>query len=288
VIATLDREDFRLQVEAARASYRQARAAAQNARSELRRAKALYADDNISISDYERAHTTYETKQNQSEAALRRLDLAKKRLAYTRLTAPTPGSIAGTRVEAGENVRAGQPVARLTSGDRLEVTVEVPEGMVERIQTGQQAAVTATTMGDSTVMGAVTEIAAAPSGSRPTYPVVVTLRKPVPSLRSGMSAQVRFTSDHRSGLVVPSSAVSEDHRGRFVYIVDCPGATADTTLASGADGRIRRQAVSTGDIIDRGLVIRDSLGAGDEVVIAGHSMIAPGDPVRISQLLTDR
>jgi len=279
-IARLDPEDYRLQVESAEASYRQAQAAAENAKAELRRVKTLYANDNASLSAYDRARTQYETSRNQAEAAERQLELARKRLGYTRLTAPASGSVADKMVEAGENVAVGQPVARLTSGERLEVQVQVPEDLIPSIEVGQVASV-ATGAQAEALSATITEVASAPGGPRPTYPVVVTLDRAVPSLRSGMTARVSFEQGGASGLVVPAGAVGQDPDGRFVYVVTL--ATADSL---GADGRVERRAVQTGDLLPGGLVVTAGLQAGDRVVAAGLPKIQEGDLVRVSRMLT--
>lgn len=284
VIARLDAADYRLEVEAAAAAYRQARAAAENARAELRRIKALYADDNASLSAYDRARTTFETTQNRAQAAQRQVELARKRLGYTELTAPAAGSIADKRVEAGENVAVGQPVMRLTSGQRLEVQVQVPEDQVTQIQVGQRARVHASLVPDEGVPATVTEVAAAPGGQRPTYPVVVTLDAPASTLRSGMTARVAFDRGETPGLVVPAEAVSQDDAGRFVYVV-APD-TAGTRAHAG--GRIERRAVQTRALTSHGLVVTDGLQPGDRVVTAGIAHVRDGDPVRIARLLSNR
>ncbi|MFB6273847.1 MAG: efflux RND transporter periplasmic adaptor subunit [Salinibacter sp.] len=282
LLARLDAEDYRLRMESARASYRQDKAAAENARSELRRIKALYANDNASLSAYDRARTQYETATNKAKAAKRQLDLARKRLGYTRLTAPASGTIAAKRVEEGETLGVGQPVVRLAAGKRLEV--QVPENFITQIEVGQSASDTVTALRGTPVPATVTEVASAPAGRRPTYPVVVTLNNSVPALRSGMTARVQFDLGSDGGLVVPAEAVGEDPDGRFVYVVDRHA--GPDSLA--ADGRVARRAVTTGDLTPSGLVVTSGLQPGDQVVTAGLSMLRDGDPVRISRLLSDR
>jgi RND family efflux transporter MFP subunit len=284
LLARLDPEDYRLEMEADRASYQQAKAAAKNAKSELRRVKALYANDNTSLSAYDRARTQYETATNRAEAARRQLDLARRRLGYTRLTAPASGTIADKRIEEGENVSVGQPVVRLGAGERLEVQVQVPENLVSRIEVGHSASVTAAVLGGESMPGTITEVASAPAGRRPTYPVVVTLEESVPTLRSGMAASVQLDVGVDEGLLVPAEAVSEDPDGRFVYVVDRDADPDSLT----ADGRIARRAVTTGDLTPSGLVVTGGLQPGDQVVTAGLSALRDGDPVGVSHLLTDQ
>jgi RND family efflux transporter MFP subunit len=289
LIARLDPEDYRLRVESARAAHREAKAAAENARAELQRIKALYANDNASLSAYDRARTRYETARNRADAARQQRALARKRLGYTRLTAPADGAIADKLAQAGENVGVGQPVVRLTSGDRLEVKVRVSEGLIADLRVGQSASVQASALKegrtDGPVPATVTEVGAATAGPRPTYPVVVTLDETRERLRSGMTARVTFDTGAADGLAVPAEAVASDQQGPFVYVVDRTAAGLDSLQA---DGRIERRPVQTGDLTPEGLVVDGDLRPDETVVTAGLSKLRDGDPVRITRLLTDR
>jgi RND family efflux transporter MFP subunit len=282
LVAALDREDYQLEVEAAAASYQQAQASAENAKAELQRIKVLYANDNASLSAYDRARTSYKTTQNAAEAVQRKLQLARKRLGYTRLRAPTAGSIASVLVEEGENVSAGQPVARLASGDALEVQVQVPEDVIADLQTGDSARVHTAVRSSGSAGATVTEVGVAPDGRQPTYPVIVTLDASDEALRPGMTARVQFDLGSATGLVVPPEAVGQDQNGRFAYVVQSDTLATD----SRADGRIVRRSVTTGDLTPHGLTVTSGLQRGDRVVTAGLSEVRDGDPVRISRLLS--
>jgi RND family efflux transporter MFP subunit len=280
-VAALDAEDYRLEVEAAEARHRRAEASARNAEAEYRRVKALYQNDNASLSAYDRARTAYETARASSAAAERQLRLARKRLGYTRLTAPAGGSVARVPVEAGENVAAGQPVARLASGDGLEVRVQVPEGVVTRLALGDTVAVGASALGDTTATGTITELATAADTGRPTYPVVVTLGDVPRGLRAGMSARVGLRLGAQTGVVVPTTAVSHDAGGAFVYAL----APAPDSLADRADGVARKQRVTPGALTAEGLRLTSGLAPDARVVAAGLAHVTDGTPVRISKLL---
>jgi RND family efflux transporter MFP subunit len=282
-LARLDPEDYRLEVEAARASYREAKAAAENARAEMKRVRSLYADDNTSLSAYDRAKTQLATTENRAEAAERKLQLAKKRLGYTVLTAPESGSIGRKFVQEGENVRSGQPVVRLTGGEGLEVQVQIPEDLISRIEVGRSATVVSPMRPDSSFHATVTEVASAPGGSRPTYPVVVALDEAAPGLRSGMTARVAFDGRTQQRIVVPPEAVGSDGTTPFVFVVES-SERADSTAA---DGTIARRRIETGALTPEGLVVTNGLSAGDRVVTAGGSSLRSGTPVRISRLLSD-
>jgi RND family efflux transporter MFP subunit len=199
------------------------------------------------------------------------------------LTAPESGSIGRKFVQEGENVRSGQPVVRLTGGEGLEVQVQIPEDLISRIEVGRSATVVSPMRPDSSFHATVTEVASAPGGSRPTYPVVVALDEAAPGLRSGMTARVAFDGRTQQRIVVPPEAVGSDGTTPFVFVVES-SERADSTAA---DGTIARRRIETGALTPEGLVVTNGLSAGDRVVTAGGSSLRSGTPVRISRLLSD-
>jgi len=105
-----------------------------------------------------------------------------------------------------------------------------------------------------------------------------------------MTARVDLDLGSGAGLVVPPEAVSQDDRGRFVYVVDPPSTSDSSATGSGrtVDGHIVRRAVDTGALTADGLAVQRGLTAGDRVVTAGLSRIDEGDPVRRSTLLSQK
>ena len=47
------------------------------------------------------------------------------------------------------------------------------------------------------------------------------------------------------------------------------------------NGRVQRQTVELGDVIQDRIVVRGSLQAGDQVVVTGQSRLADGDAVEV-------
>jgi len=126
LIAALDPEDYRLQVEEAEASLERARAESRNAEANYARVRALYENRNASRNELDGARAAAESAAAQVLAIQKRLDLARAQQSYTRLEAAEEGAVAEVYVEINENVQAGQPVVLLTGGCSMEVQVGVP------------------------------------------------------------------------------------------------------------------------------------------------------------------
>ncbi len=275
VIAALDPQDYNLREQSADAALAQAQAQARNASAAYDRARAMYESRNSSLNDLVAARAAHESAKAGVRAAQKQLELARSQLAYARLTAPVAGAIAEVSTEVNENVSAGQPIARLTSGSRLEVEVAVPEILISQIRNGQQVTVAFDAIPSTAFNAAVSEVGVASTGLVTTFPVTAILETDAPEVRPGMAAHVAFefsSGDDRERFVVPPAAVGEDRDGRFVFTVKA---------TETGRGVVSRKTVEVGDLRGDGLEILDGLTDGDLLVTAGVSMIVDGQTVAL-------
>jgi len=113
------------------------------------------------------------------------------------------------------------------------------------------------------------------------WPVRIRLARGDPRLRAGMSARVRFPRDGAGSapaVVVPVTAVQQDASGRFVWVFEPDGASAEF-------GRVVRRSVRTGPLARGGVLVVEGLAPAEYVVAAGGELLAEGEPVR--QVFTD-
>jgi len=274
LIAALDPEDYRLQVEEAEASLERARAESRNAEANYARVRALYENRNASRNELDGARAAAESAAAQVLAIQKRLELARAQQSYTRLEAAEEGAVAEVYVEINENVQAGQPVVLLTGGSSMEVQVGVPESLISQVRPGDRVTVTFDAVPDRKLPGLVVKVGVV-SGASTTYPVTVRLDVPVPEVRPGMAAEVAFSFASREGrerFLVPAAAVCEDRQGRYVFVAE---------PREGGLAAVRKQPVRVGDLREEGLEILEGLRDGDLVIVAGMSRIAEGEIVKI-------
>ena len=278
LIADLDPEDYRLQAQQAEAGLAQARAQERNALADYARARQLYENDNLALSQLEAARTTAESAEQSVKASEQSLELARLQLSYTRLIAPLDGAVASVNVEVNENVRPGQVVVLLTSGSQLEVEVGIPEVLISQIQAGRDCTVTFDALPGTTFSAVITEVGVMSTGMGTTFPVTVVLDEAYPGIRSGMATEVAFlfqSEGQREIYIVPPVAVGEDRDGRLVYVVE------PTTPGKGV---VHRRAVVIGELTAEGLEVFEGLSDGDRVVTAGISKIEDSQEVRLPEL----
>ncbi len=275
-IARLDPTDFELQVDDARAAVTRARAEAERAEADLERIRQLYENENASRTDLDAAEAGATATKAGLESARKNYALATQRLSYTQLAAPVDGAIASVQVEVNENVNAGQLVALLTSGDRPEVEVAVPENLIGDVKEGAAVSARFDALPDRSFPARVTEVGVTASRSGSVFPVTVKLDDAASEVRPGMAAEVefRFEASGEPRIFVPAVAVLEDRAGRFVFVAE---PTEDGL------GVARRRDVTVGDLTDHGLEIVGGLQEGDRLVTAGVTRIQDGLVVRLGE-----
>lgn len=277
LIAELDSSDYELQREQAQASLNQAVAQARNADANYERVRALYETKNASRNDLDAARAASESANAAVESARKQLELAGLQVSYTRLTAPVSGAIAEVPVEINENVQAGNTVAVLTSGSRLEVHVSIPGSLISRLEEGDRVVVSFDALPDRSCPATITEVGVASMGMATTFPVTVRLDEREEEVRPGMVASVAFrfdSGDERIRFLVPPSAVGEDRNGRYVFTVEPDPDDVSYGVA-------HRRAVTIGDLTPEGLEIFEGLTDGDILVTAGISRIDDGQRVKL-------
>lgn len=139
------------------------------------------------------------------------------------ILAPIDGTIISRDVEPGQSFTTQD--ALFVMSDRLTVKAQVDETDIARIQVGQPAVVTLDAYSDEEIPSRVDQIAydATTVNNVTTY-IVDVLPDAVPEfMRSGMTANVRFTGEERTGvLLLPSNAV-KNRDGRYVVSLASTG-----------------------------------------------------------------
>ena len=262
-LATLDATEYRLAVE-------QASAQADRAAHDRDRNRPLLASGAIAPADMDHL----ESGARQSAAAA---DLAKKRLADTRLDAPISGIVARRAIEIGTTVAPGQAALTIVDLDPVRVRVGAPEADVGHITTGATATVHIPAL-DTAFTGRVSLIGVSADPSTRSYTVEISVPNPARRLRAGMVAEATIQSkETRSTLMVPASAVLHDggvNGATIVYMLDGDGA------------RVHSRRVVTGMARGDSLEIASGIAAGDQVVVAGQQRLRDGASVQLADSKT--
>src|SRR5512144_2483122 len=113
VVARLDAQDLKLQVESAEAELAAATSNLAQAAADLERYTTLRGRGYASVADFERKKAANDEAEGRLERAQRSLDLARNQYGYADLKADADGVITATLAEPGQVVAVGQADARL-------------------------------------------------------------------------------------------------------------------------------------------------------------------------------
>ncbi len=249
-------------VELAQANVQQARAglrAAQaNATAQQARAK--------TVETGARPEDVQVARRRLSEAE-RALDVARRQLGNTVVTAPFAGLVTEITAELGQSVGT-QGVLKLVSGD-LEIRVDVDESNLADLKLGQTAIISSSTFTGSTFEGSVTELGPAVDVSRGTIQVKVVPKTTPEWLRPGQTVNVNIvTAKNVQRLLVPATAVTRSGDRTVVFVV-VNGVALEKTV-------VTRAPTQQGVPVIAGL-------NGDEHVIVDTGKITAGQRVKVNR-----
>ena len=138
VVARLDPQDLKLQVESAEAELAAATSNLAQAAADLERYTTLRGRGYASVADFERKKAANDEAEGRLERARRSLDLARNQHGYADLKADADGVITATLAEPGQVVAVGQAVARLAHQGEKEAVVALPETWLAEARKSQR------------------------------------------------------------------------------------------------------------------------------------------------------
>lgn len=269
VQAEADAEAVTAQLRALEAEAAAARARAGETRRALERSRALSTGGVLPRSELDAAQAADDSARAQVEAAEKRIAQGRAQvrrsrdaLAKTEITASLDGVVTRLSVREGEMVVMGvqnQPgtiLMTLSDLSTINAEVKVAEADVLRLKPGQPAFVTLEAVPGRELPGRVVEIGSSALATAGTgaaareFRVVARLDDPAPSLRPGLTCDVRILADEvRGALTVPLQAV---------VLRPGPDGRDRTGVFAVQDGKVRFTPVETGivgglDVEVRGL-----------------------------------
>ena len=275
LLARLDNVQSRLAYEQAITQLNSAESQMNTAKLSLNRTRSLFEKGSASLSDFEAAKNAYKTAQESFQSAKRGVGIQQDQINYGYIYAPEDGVIASVASEVDETVSPGQAVATLNAGTDMEITLGIPESVINGVQQNMMVDVDFSSVPDKKFKAKVTEVAPAVDANTATYPVRVTVTNPSDDIKSGMAANVTFDFGDRDAnsnvLVVPANAVGEDSNGRFVFVIESDGENA----------KVKKQQISIGNLTEEGFEIKSGLSAGQKIAVAGLQTLLDGQEVKL-------
>ncbi|MCE7534728.1 efflux RND transporter periplasmic adaptor subunit [Aliivibrio fischeri] len=269
VLAVLDKTDYNIDVDNARARYNVAN-------SQYKRSKPLVDKGLLAKSQFDELAA-------QRQIALADLELAKLRLSFTELKAPIDGVTSRVSVEQFENIQVGQQIFNINNRDAVDIIVQVPDKLYAK-QPNKEIieSIKATVRLDSgeSYSARIKEYTTEPDPDSGAY--LVTLTMPMPEdqfILDGMAVEVATSESEirlstQAGMVIPIEAIFNedgdtiDLAEKYVWLV-------------GENNTVKKQKVVTTKATSSGLRVVEGLSTGDRIVIAGVSRLRDGMSVNV-------
>ncbi len=267
VVARLDSQDLKLQVESARAELSAAMSSvAQTAADELRY-RTLRERGYAAVADYDRKKAAKDEAAGRLERAQRALDLARNQFAYAELKADADGVITSTLAEPGQVVAIGQGVVRLAHRGEKEALVALPETWLGE---ARKSVATIRLWSDPKRRFAakLRELSPQADAATRTYAARFSITDPDDAVALGMTAIVTLSHTSADDVAkLPLSAIINRGTGPSVYVV-------------APDGGLTLQPVTLASFTEDAALVTGGVQNGDKVVTLGVQKLVAGQKVR--------
>jgi HlyD family secretion protein len=240
-------------------------------------------------SDIATTQAKWESEQNSFELEQTKLADQQDQIEKCTITAPRDGTVVFAHdrnrggnesviIQEGTIIRERQVIIQLPDPSTMEVELKVNESLIQFVKVDMPARIVPVGFGGEVLRGAVTKINqyAEPTGWQKAnvkeYKATVSVEKPPPGLRAGMTASVTVLCEQiEDAMQVPVQAVYS-HGNQFYCFAF-------------ANGKWEARPVITGPTNDKFYVIESGLDVADRVAMNPRSLL---DQVQLPKLAPER
>ena len=211
-------------------------------------------------------------EREQAQASVAQFDA---RIQQKQIRAPFAGELGIRRINPGQYLNPGDPVATLTALDRLYVDFALPQQELARVQVGAPVTLTSDAWPGRRFTARVNAVEPRIGADTRNLSVQAILANPDRALRPGMyvTAALGLPAE-RGAILLPLTAIQTSASGDSVIAVR--GARGN------APGKAEFLPVTTGRRIGDRVIVTSGVKAGDVVVTEGQLRVQPGAPVTVA------
>ena len=214
MLAELDPTPFQQQVDQRRADVTRTQVLVEDARIKLARQRRLFDAGLTSQAEVDAAQAVYDGARAQVAQSSASLSQAETNLRYTKITAPTDGTVVDKQYEVGQTVAASfqAPTLFQIAQDltKMQVQADVDQSDIGRVKVGQMARFNVDAYPEEEFRGRISQIRynAVVNQNVVTYPVILEVQNPEGRLRPKMTANVTIdVATVRDVLRIPNAAL---------------------------------------------------------------------------------
>jgi len=269
-IAEIRPTDYRLALEQAAAQLAQSETGLANARQEYERKEALYREELLTRQQFDDISARVRLAEAEVARARSGQNLAKERLARTKILAPLAGSIKEKRATAGDYVRNGSFLVSIVRTDLLKLIFSVSEKDVGSLKLGQDVDFITDSFPDKKFRGKLSAILPALDERTRTLQAEALVANADGRLKSGLFARITlYTGPARERVVVPITALLYDNSTTKLFVVE--------------GDKAREKIVTTGRKYGESMEIVAGLRDKEIVVTTGQNNLMEGATVHVAR-----
>ncbi|MEC5386539.1 efflux RND transporter periplasmic adaptor subunit [Uliginosibacterium sp. H3] len=282
----IDSKPFKADLVAAQSELAQQQARLTTAQANLNRVQPLVAQNALSQKDLDDSKGQTQAAAAAVEAAKAKVTNAQLNLSYATIQSPVAGLSSFAKVQDGAYVNATNNlltyVAKLdpmrvnfslSENEQLRAADEMKRGLLKGAPNNRWGV--QIVLADGSVYphtGLITFADAAFSQETGTFLMRAEVPNPQGMLRPGQFVRVRVLNATRpNSIVVPQRAVQQGPKGPYVWLV-------------GKDSKAEQRAIETGEWQGDDWLVTNGLRAGERVVVDGGMRLAPGLPLKPTEL----
>ncbi len=267
VLARLEPQEQRVNVETAEAALSSAEALLTQAKVNFERQQALMRSGYTTRSSYDQAEQQLRTSQASVDSARAALGSAREQFTYTELRAGVAGIITARNAEAGQVVSSGQTVFTLAHDGPRDAVFIVPETLLTTPPAGGRIEISLQADPRIRTTGAVREISPTIDPGTGGVRVRIGLDSVPPEMSLGAVVLGRGRFRPRQAVTLPWSALFRWKDAPAVWVLD-PGS-----------GTVTPRPVEIARYAGSAIVLAGGVEAGEQVVTAGIQFLRPGQRV---------
>src|SRR5690606_10038473 len=276
VLAVIDPQPFRIQLEQALGQQMQHAAQLDQARRDLARYEQLFKQDSVARQQLDAARAQVRELQGQAKSDQAAVDDARLQLGYTEIRAPVDGRLGLRKVDAGNMIRASDAdgLVVLTRSRPIDVVFSIPQTRLQdllaarRAEPGLQVRLFSDAAGTPLATGTLVAVDNQIDPATGTVQLKARFDNADESLFPNQFVQVRLRLGTQAGVTLPLRAVQRGSQGEYVYRIDAERKARIVQVVTGVDDGER-------------VVIESGLQAGDTVVVEGTDRLRDGSEVEV-------
>lgn len=215
----------------------------------------------------------YLQAKNQKETLEKNIDVINSQLALSVIRAPFSGIVDQIYVKEGEISMPGKPVIQLVNLSQMEVTADIPENYLPKINIGDKIKLRFQTYQDMKIESKISFKGNVINPVNRTFRIKAKFKNPNQKIKPNMLAVIHFNDySTAKAIVVPSEILAKDVNGWYLFVAEKEN---NKTIA-----RKRYVKIGISDI-DK-TIINSGLNENELVITKGFNLVKEGLKISVN------